>query len=147
MLLLNNTHLKTISKLYKEKGNVILQLFKINPSKCIPMFLNRLKSKLNEWLEARKLYDETVKSIHKSNYLRAYDHYSQKFLAIDKKYFQKKYILENVVDLEVNDNEIISNNYHNLIYLNDKKFCDDINELIIKTIKNASYKSHIVFIL
>lgn len=79
-------HLKAISRIYGDNGPEILELFKRTPYSCIPVILNRLRQKDEEWTHARHLMNQGVwRDIQTKNYFKSFDHRSFYFRQADKK--------------------------------------------------------------
>lgn len=140
---LSDIHYKTISRLYKENGNNILQLFKMHPIQCIPVFLKELNNNLKKWLDDREAFDISFNRKYKTNYLRAYDHFSTKFMQQDKRIFIKKIDLKEIYDLKEKDEkcECISKDSHSLLFPIDSTFRNDIFRLVILSLQTSQYKS------
>lgn len=140
---LSDIHYKTISRLYNENGNNILQLFKIQPIQCIPVFLKELNDSLKKWLDDREAFDISFSRQYKTNYLRAYDHFSTKFIVQDKRLFIKKVDLQDIYDLKEKDEkcECISKDSFSLLFPIDSTFRNDIYNLVILSLQTSPYKS------
>ncbi|KAH8584017.1 Sin3 like paired amphipathic helix containing [Cryptosporidium sp. chipmunk genotype I] len=79
-------HLKAISRIYGDNGPEILELLKRTPYSCIPVILNRLRQKDEEWTHARHLMNQGVwRDIQTKNYFKSFDHRSFYFRQADKK--------------------------------------------------------------
>ncbi|OII75396.1 SIN3 like paired amphipathic helix domain-containing protein [Cryptosporidium ubiquitum] len=79
-------HLKAISRIYGDNGPEILELLRRTPYSCIPVILNRLRQKDEEWTHARHLMNQGVwRDIQTKNYFKSFDHRSFYFRQADKK--------------------------------------------------------------
>ncbi|KAF7458954.1 Sin3 like paired amphipathic helix containing protein [Cryptosporidium felis] len=79
-------HLKAISRIYGDNGPEILELLKRTPHSSIPVILNRLRQKDEEWTHARHLMNQGVwRDIQTKNYFKSFDHRSFYFRQADKK--------------------------------------------------------------
>ncbi|KAK6588831.1 Sin3 like paired amphipathic helix containing [Cryptosporidium xiaoi] len=79
-------HLKAISRIYGDNGSEILELLKRTPYSCVPVILNRLRQKDEEWTHARHLMNQGVwRDIQTKNYFKSFDHRSFYFRQADKK--------------------------------------------------------------
>ncbi|EEA04881.1 transcriptional regulatory protein SIN3, putative [Cryptosporidium muris RN66] len=93
-------HLKAISRIYGDNGSEILELLKRSPYSCIPVILNRLKQKDEEWTHARHLMNQGVwRDIQTKNYFKSFDHRSFYFRQSDKKNTNVKGFLSEVSKL------------------------------------------------
>lgn len=140
---LSDIHYKTISRAYKDDGNHVLQLFKIYPIQCIPVFLKELNESLKQWLSDRDAFNISFRKQYKTNYLRAYDHYSNKFLVQDKKIFIKKFDLTEINELNEKDEmcELVSKNSYSLFFPVDNIFRNDIFNLVVLSLHKTQNKA------
>lgn len=109
-------HLKAISRIYGDNGPEILELLKRTPYSCIPVILNRLRQKDEEWTHARHLMNQGVwRDIQTKNYFKSFDHRSFYFRQADKKNtnvkgflcdINKAYIQNRKAETELHEEEV-----------------------------------------
>lgn len=104
--MLSTIHLNSISRIYGDHGDEILELLKKNPVATIPIVLKRLQQKEKEWKKTRQDLNKTWKEIVEKNHYKSFDHRSFYFRQQDKKYISSKNLLNEITSRE----NLISNN-------------------------------------
>ncbi|KAL5368661.1 Sin3 like paired amphipathic helix containing protein [Cryptosporidium parvum] len=114
-------HLKAISRIYGDNGPEILELLKRTPYSCIPVILNRLRQKDEEWTHARHLMNQGVwRDIQTKNYFKSFDHRSFYFRQVDKKNTNVKGFLCDINKAYM-QNRRIETESHNITETNSEK--------------------------
>ncbi|KAK9172614.1 Sin3 like paired amphipathic helix containing protein [Cryptosporidium meleagridis] len=114
-------HLKAISRIYGDNGPEILELLKRTPYSCIPVILNRLRQKDEEWTHARHLMNQGVwRDIQTKNYFKSFDHRSFYFRQVDKKNTNVKGFLCDINKAYLQNRRIEAES-HNITETNSKK--------------------------
>lgn len=79
-------HHRVIKKIYgREAGLEVIQSMQENPSIAIPVVLQRLKQKEEEWKRAQREWIKVWREVDARNYAKSLDHQSIYFKAADKK--------------------------------------------------------------
>lgn len=79
-------HLRVIKKVYgKEAGVEVFQAMQEVPVVAIPLVLQRLKQKHDEWKRAQREWNKAWKEVDARNYHKSLDHQGVTFKAADKK--------------------------------------------------------------
>ena len=91
-------HVRTIEKIYGEKGNSVCQLLKDHPVVSVPVVLCRLQQKLEEWMGVLKTMNGHWQSVADVNYHKSLDHRSFYFKQQDKKSLAAKTLLQELKD-------------------------------------------------
>jgi paired amphipathic helix protein Sin3a len=88
------THLNAITRIYGESGAQILDLLRKYPAGAIPVILQRLKQKDEEWRRAREDLNRQWKEVNEKNYHKSLDHSSFYFKQKDKKQTSMKMMMQ-----------------------------------------------------
>ncbi|POM78027.1 Paired amphipathic helix protein Sin3, partial [Phytophthora palmivora] len=88
------THLNAITRIYGEAGSQILELLRKYPAGAIPVILQRLKQKDEEWRRAREDLNRQWKEVNEKNYHKSLDHSSFYFKQKDKKQTSMKMMMQ-----------------------------------------------------
>ncbi|OWZ19254.1 Paired amphipathic helix protein Sin3 [Phytophthora megakarya] len=88
------THLNAITRIYGEAGSQILELLRKFPAGAIPVILQRLKQKDEEWRRAREDLNRQWKEVNEKNYHKSLDHSSFYFKQKDKKQTSMKMMMQ-----------------------------------------------------
>lgn len=79
-------HLRVIKKVYgREAGVEVFQAMQDVPVVAIPLVLQRLKQKLDEWKRAQREWNKVWKEVDARNYYKSLDHQGITFKTADKK--------------------------------------------------------------
>ncbi|KAI5200141.1 hypothetical protein E4T39_05880 [Aureobasidium subglaciale] len=90
-------HKRIIMKLYgREKGHMVVQSLHAQPYKVIPVLLNRLKQKLEEWKQAQREWEKVWRDQTQKMFWKSLDHQAVNAKQADKRQFQTKILLGEV---------------------------------------------------
>ncbi|KAI4716895.1 hypothetical protein E4T48_06933 [Aureobasidium sp. EXF-10727] len=90
-------HKRIIMKLYgREKGHMVVQSLHAQPYKVIPVLLNRLKQKLEEWKQAQREWEKVWRDQTQKMFWKSLDHQAVNAKQADKRQFQTKTLLGEV---------------------------------------------------
>lgn len=78
-------HVKSIQRIYGDKGQDIIQGLFQNPVVAVPCVLRRLRQKDLEWRDARREWNKVWREVNEKNYYKSLDHQSLYFKQKDKK--------------------------------------------------------------
>ncbi|VVC29015.1 Paired amphipathic helix,Histone deacetylase interacting domain,Sin3, C-terminal [Cinara cedri] len=137
---LMSTNVRAIRRLYGERTKDILEGLKINPVNAIPVVLKRLRSKDDEWKEARNTFNELWKNQNEKYYLKSLDHQGVNFKQSDMKFLRSKSLLNEIETIFDERNEQSDNNNgpHMVFSYTDKSIIDDAANLLIHHVKRQS---------
>eukprot|EP00236_Picocystis_salinarum_P001248 CAMPEP_0183833256 /NCGR_PEP_ID=MMETSP0807_2-20130328/5948_1 /TAXON_ID=88271 /ORGANISM="Picocystis salinarum, Strain CCMP1897" /LENGTH=1064 /DNA_ID=CAMNT_0026079157 /DNA_START=49 /DNA_END=3243 /DNA_ORIENTATION=+ len=96
---LNPVHLRSIEKIYSEHGQEILELMAKHPFIVLPVVLNRLKQKDEEWSQLQKDMNVIWGNVYVLNYQKSLDHRSFYFKQADKKVLSTKGMINEIREL------------------------------------------------
>lgn len=92
---------KVIKLVYdKEKGLEVIDAIHNNPAVAVPVVLNRLKQKDQEWRRLQREWNKVWRDVDNKNFYRALDHQAALFKSADKKAILPKSLtceIENIV--------------------------------------------------
>ena len=81
-----SVHQRVIKKVYgREAGLEVVAAMQETPAMAIPVVLNRLKGKEEEWKRAQREWNRVWREVDARNYARSLDHQAVTFKAADKK--------------------------------------------------------------
>lgn len=84
-------HHRVIRKIYgREPGSHVVQAMQESPALAIPVVLQRLKKKEEEWKRAKMEWNKVWREVDARNYVKSLDHQAITFKAADKKYISAK---------------------------------------------------------
>jgi paired amphipathic helix protein Sin3a len=83
-------HIRSIERIYGDKGTDVLDALYNSPAVTIPVILKRLKQKDHEWTKARREWNKIWREVNEKNYYKALDHQSFFFKQNDKKNLSPK---------------------------------------------------------
>lgn len=87
-------HKRIIMKLYgREKGQMVVTQLHAQPYKVIPVLLNRLKQKLEEWKQAQREWEKVWRDQTQKMFWKSLDHQAVNAKQADKRQFQTKILL------------------------------------------------------
>ncbi|KAF5369896.1 hypothetical protein D9758_001057 [Tetrapyrgos nigripes] len=79
-------HQRVIKKIYgREAGLEVIQAMQDSPANAIPIVLQRLKQKEEEWKRAQREWNKVWREVDARNYAKSLDHQSITFKTADKK--------------------------------------------------------------
>eukprot|EP01119_Soliformovum_irregulare_P017282 TRINITY_DN5110_c0_g3_i1.p1 TRINITY_DN5110_c0_g3~~TRINITY_DN5110_c0_g3_i1.p1 ORF type:complete len:1099 (+),score=261.83 TRINITY_DN5110_c0_g3_i1:72-3299(+) len=78
-------HVRSIERIYGEKGSEIIEALYAQPRVTIPVILARLREKDQEWTKARREWNKVWREVNEKNYYKSLDHQSIFFKQTDKK--------------------------------------------------------------
>ncbi|THV08566.1 hypothetical protein K435DRAFT_708465 [Dendrothele bispora CBS 962.96] len=79
-------HQRVIKKIYgRDAGLEVIQSMQDSPANAIPIVLQRLKQKEEEWKRAQREWNKVWREVDARNYAKSLDHQSITFKAADKK--------------------------------------------------------------
>ncbi|THH20510.1 hypothetical protein EW146_g864 [Bondarzewia mesenterica] len=92
---------RTLRKVYgKEAGNEIYQALQDCPSVAVPVVVQRLKQKCEDWRRAQKEWGITWRQIESKNFYKSLDHLGINFKANDKKNITTKSFVAEIESLK-----------------------------------------------
>ncbi|KAF8880058.1 histone deacetylase complex, SIN3 component [Infundibulicybe gibba] len=84
-------HQRVIKKIYgRDAGSEVLQAMQESPALAIPVVLQRLKQKEEEWKRAQREWNKVWREVDARNYLKSLDHQGISFKTADKKVITTK---------------------------------------------------------
>ncbi|KAH7872040.1 uncharacterized protein C8R40DRAFT_522237 [Lentinula edodes] len=84
-------HQRVVRKIYgREVGTEVLACMQESPAHAVPVVLNRLKQKEEEWKRAQREWNKVWREVDARNYAKSLDHQSVNFKAADKKLLTAK---------------------------------------------------------
>ena len=89
-------HLRSIDRIYGNRGNSIFQGLCENPIITIPVVLRRLQQKDQEWQNTRSASNNIWQEIYDKNYYRALDYQCTQFKLKDKKLLNPRELLSEI---------------------------------------------------
>lgn len=135
-----STNKRAIRRLYGDKTSDILEGLKKSPATAIPIVLKRLKSKDEEWKEARNTFNEIWKTQNEKYYLKSLDHQGVNFKQSDMKFLRSKSLLNEIEILYDERNEQSDNSPgpQMVVSYTDKSIIDDAANLLIHHVKRQA---------
>ena len=92
---------RIIKKIYgKDMGLEVIQALQDCPSVAVPVVLNRLKLKDEEWRRAQREWSRTWKEIESKNFYKALDHQGIFFKQNEKKLITAKYFVSDILSIK-----------------------------------------------
>ena len=83
-------HFRCIERIYGDHGLDVIDLLRKNVSVALPVILNRLKQKQEEWSKCRSDMNKVWAEVYAKNYHKSLDHRSFYFKQQDKKSLSTK---------------------------------------------------------
>ncbi|KAF8971663.1 hypothetical protein BDZ97DRAFT_1135733 [Flammula alnicola] len=88
---------RIIKKIYgRDMGLEVIQALQDCPSVAVPVVLNRLKQKDEEWRRAQREWSRTWKEVDSKNFYKSLDHQGTNFKQNDKKNITAKYFVADI---------------------------------------------------
>ncbi|KAF8910078.1 hypothetical protein CPB84DRAFT_1673093 [Gymnopilus junonius] len=92
---------RIIKKIYgKDMGLEVIQALQDCPSVAVPVVLNRLKLKDEEWRRAQREWSRTWKEIESKNFYKSLDHQGIFFKQNEKKMITAKYFVADILSIK-----------------------------------------------
>ncbi|KAF9567836.1 hypothetical protein CPC08DRAFT_680594 [Agrocybe pediades] len=92
---------RIIKKIYgKDMGMEVIQALQDCPSVAVPVVLNRLKQKDEEWRRAQREWSRTWKEVDCKNFYKSLDHQGTNFKQTDKKNITAKYFVADIQNIK-----------------------------------------------
>lgn len=91
-------HKLAIKRIYGDDGNEMLELCFKNPAVALPIVVNRLRQKDDEWRSARDVLNKKWKDVAEHNYYKSLDHRSITWRAIDKRATSTRSLVAEIKD-------------------------------------------------
>lgn len=134
-----STNRRALRRLYGDKTQDIFEGLVKNPTTAIPLVLKRLRSKDNEWKDARNAFNEVWKSQNEKYYLKSLDHQGVNFKQSDMKFLRSKSLLNEIESIFDERNEQNDHNGPHMVFsYSDKSIIDDAANLLIHHVKRQS---------
>ncbi|KAF5380698.1 hypothetical protein D9757_007032 [Collybiopsis confluens] len=90
-------HQRVIRKIYgREHGSEVIACMQESPAQAIPVVLERLKQKEEEWKRAQREWNKVWREVDARNYAKSLDHQSVNFKAADKKALTTKVFVSEI---------------------------------------------------
>ena len=90
--------LRSIERIYGNKGHAIIQGINENPVVAIPIVLRRLQQKNVEWQTSKSSWNAIWQELQEKNYYRSLDHQSAHFKLKEKKFLNPRELLAEIKD-------------------------------------------------
>jgi paired amphipathic helix protein Sin3a len=88
---------RVIKKIYdREKGLEVIDALHENPAAAIPVVLQRLKQKDEEWKRAQREWNKVWRDTEARNFLKSLDHMGPQFKTVDKKAINIKTLINEI---------------------------------------------------
>ena len=140
-------HQRAVKRIYGDKAADIIEGLKKNPLIAVPVVLNRLKNKEDEWREAQKGFNKIWREQNEKYYLKSLDHQGINFKQNDVKALRSKSLFNEIETLyderheQVDENNGDNQNVggpHLVFSYKDKTVLDDTANLLIHHVKRQT---------
>jgi paired amphipathic helix protein Sin3a len=101
--ILGVVHRNSITRIYGDQGQEMLELLKNNPSVAIPIVVRRLRQKDTEWRRVRDRLNRHWKELAEQNYYKSLDHRSLTWRTTDKRAISTRTLISEIKDRAAND--------------------------------------------
>lgn len=135
---------RVIKKIYdREKGIEVIDAIHDNPAAAVPVVLQRLKQKDEEWKRAQREWNKVWRETESRNFLKSLDHMGPHFKTIDKKAIAPRTLLNEIevrskVDLNRRMNPLTpKKRYHFDFVFEDESVIIDACVLIAHALREA----------
>jgi paired amphipathic helix protein Sin3a len=135
---------RVIKKIYdREKGLEVIDALHDNPAAAIPVVLQRLKQKDEEWKRAQREWNKVWRETEARNFLKSLDHMGPQFKALDKKAIGIKILINEIEVRSKQDKDKRINpltpkkKYHFDYLLEDENVIVDAGVLIAHALREA----------
>ena len=95
-------HRNSITRIYGDAGQEMLDLIVKNPSVAVPVIVQRLRQKDHEWKTARDRLNRHWKELAEMNYYKSLDHRSLTWRTIDKRATSTRTLISEIKDRAAN---------------------------------------------
>jgi paired amphipathic helix protein Sin3a len=89
-------HIRAIEKLYGDRSTEIIEGLYSNPLTAVPIVLNRLHQKSNEWKKCRSAFEAMWREVGLRNHVRAQDHQGTYFKQAEKRLLNPKVLFAEI---------------------------------------------------
>eukprot|EP00547_Thalassionema_nitzschioides_P004047 CAMPEP_0194206976 /NCGR_PEP_ID=MMETSP0156-20130528/5864_1 /TAXON_ID=33649 /ORGANISM="Thalassionema nitzschioides, Strain L26-B" /LENGTH=1392 /DNA_ID=CAMNT_0038933643 /DNA_START=271 /DNA_END=4449 /DNA_ORIENTATION=- len=96
-------HRNSITRIYGDAGQEMLELIEKNPSVAIPTIVQRLEQKAIEWKATRDRLNRHWKELAEMNYYKSLDHRSLTWRTTDKRATSTRTLVSEIKDRAAND--------------------------------------------
>lgn len=93
-------NLRCIERIYGDHGLDVLDLLRKDPTVALPVILNRLQQKQDEWCRCRADMNKVWAEVYAKNYHKSLDHRSFYFKQQDRKSLSAKALLQEIKDMK-----------------------------------------------
>ncbi|XP_071706353.1 paired amphipathic helix protein Sin3-like 2 isoform X2 [Rutidosis leptorrhynchoides] len=136
-------NLRCIERLYGDHGLEVMETLRRSPSLSLPIILNRLKQKQDEWTKCRSDLNKVWADVYAKNHYKSLDHRSFYFKQQDSKDLSTKCLVAEIKEIKENkqkDDDVLlsvaAGNRHSIVPHLELEFTDnDIHEDVYKLIK------------
>lgn len=134
---------RVIKKIYdREKGLEVIEAIHDNPAAAIPVVLQRLKQKDEEWKRAQREWNKIWRETEARNFLKSLDHMGPQFKTIDKKAIGIKTLISEIEvrskqDKDKRINPLAPKKYHFGYLFEDEGVIIDAGVLIAHFLREA----------
>jgi paired amphipathic helix protein Sin3a len=95
-------HRNSITRIYGDLGQEMLDLLAKNPTVAVPLVVQRLRQKDQEWRQVRKRLNRHWREIQEHNYYRSLDHRSLSWRSSDKRAISARTLIADIKDRAAN---------------------------------------------
>ncbi|CAF0839927.1 unnamed protein product [Didymodactylos carnosus] len=132
------TQRQAVQRIYGERANEIIDGLKRNPRVAVPIVLRRLKSKDEEWREAKKNFERFWKEQSEKFYLKSLDHMGINCKNNDARIIRNRHLLNEIENVRTEREEQLNANItqpHLIFRYEDLSILDDAASLIVFLVK------------
>ncbi|KAK8808597.1 hypothetical protein WA158_008498 [Blastocystis sp. Blastoise] len=140
---LSTLNLKAIQRIYIHEPvyKQIIEFLYMSPLTTIPLLLERMKAKDEEWTRQKNIKEIVWKDIQQKNYYKSLDHLSFYFKQDDKKQMNMKNMIEHIKDVAFKANNIKDTLHTHMTPL------DETESHVTSTFKEPTIHKDMYFIL
>ncbi|KAI8379519.1 uncharacterized protein BYT42DRAFT_329822 [Radiomyces spectabilis] len=136
---------RIIKKVYdRERGMEIIELLYSNPAQVVPVLLNRLKQKDEEWKKAQREWNKIWRELDAKNFYRSLDYQGITFKSNDRKAIAVKALVAEIEtmhrDKQTKDGDhlTLKANHQFIFTMKDESIFKDVTRLIFSYIDRQS---------
>jgi len=96
-------HRNSITRIYGDAGEEMLDLIVKNPTVAVPLIVERLRQKDTEWRKVRTRLNKRWKDVAEQNYYRSLDHRSLTWRTTDKRAISTRTLVSEIKDRAANN--------------------------------------------
>ncbi|KAF2869392.1 hypothetical protein BDV95DRAFT_577227 [Massariosphaeria phaeospora] len=134
---------RVIMKIYgREKGKDVIREMFLKPWSVVPVLLNRLKAKLEDWKAAQREWEKVWRDQTQKIFWKSLDHQSLSVKQVDKRQFQPK-SLQNEIQVRYEEQkrlqeiqEIAQPDYQFAFSFKDEEVLFDVTRLMLAFVEN-----------